>query len=389
MLETSTIHNQFNYQKNNKEMIALLTFLHFKNYGTMLQAYALQRKINDLGYECEYIDYGGHFVPKGLRKYLGLIKKIIISQIPDGKGVDSERFYYTLRFRRFVKGINAFKKEFLRINPKTFSTSDLKVINKEYEKFVVGSDQTWRIKNNDFYFLSFVEDNQKKMAYAPSFGTLHFTDEAIQFIKKKIGSFHCLSCRERANAVRLTNELGEKVEFVLDPTMLITSEEWKAMEVPFVGMPNRFILCYILGEKECISDFAEKLGKKYKLDVYYIMTRPMYATRKHVIKDATPLQFLYLVRNCTYMITDSFHGTIFSINFSTQFFAFNKREGGGSMGDNDRILEILKEFELEERLCTEGIERDYFKDIDYNKVQSTLSLLRDHSIAYLHNILNS
>ncbi len=370
-------------------MIALITFLHFNNYGTMLQAYALQRKIEELGFESEYIDYGGQVVASGFRKYLGHLKRVIISQFPDGKGVDSDRFFYTLRFRRFVNGINEFKKNHLNINRHILSAAELDNIKDSYEKFIVGSDQTWRVKNSDFYFLTFVDDNDKKIAYAPSLGTLHISDESIQILKRKIGSFKYLSCRERTNAVRLTQSFGREVEFVLDPTMLLSSDEWKVREKPYRGMPSQYILCYILGEKQCISDFAEQLGRQKNIPVYYIMTRPKYASKKHVIKDASPFQFISLVRNCSYMITDSFHGTIFSINLGVQFFAFNKREGGGSIGDNDRILEVLKEFDLDKRLCNEGGSYSDIPPIDYNRVQIIVNQLRTQSFDYLSRIVKN
>jgi hypothetical protein len=194
-----------------------------------------------------------------------------------------------------------------------------------------------------------------------------------------------LSCRERTNCEILSTALGREVAYVLDPTFLLTANDWNQIAKPTEGMQTKqYILCYILGEKKRISDFAEKLGKEKGLPVYYIVTRPLYLMKKNHLF-ATPESFLCLIRDAAYVVTDSFHGSILCINYNTQFYSFTKREEVNDV-DNDRILEILNTFELSNRYKDDNDTLE--EDIDYKAVNSIVEHYREKSKVYLSKTIS-
>ena len=168
----------------------------------------------------------------------------------------------------------------------------------------------------------------------------------IQIPLKQFGK---ISCRERGMAVKISNLIQKKVTPVVDPTLLLDRTEWEEVSKPMVGMPSKYILCYILGEKNSISLFAERLGKVEELPVYYILTRPCYLDKENYLSGVGPGEFISLIMNASFVCTDSFHGSIFCINLNIPFYSFTKRDSKDSKNDNDRILLVLKEFGLESR----------------------------------------
>ena len=183
----------------------------------------------------------------------------------------------------------------------------------------------------------------------------------------------------------LTSLLGKKVEHVLDPTLLLKEEDWMKIERKY-DVPEKYILCYCLGEKKEVRAFAKQLGKAHNIPVFYIPSNYRDLLYGNTLFGVGPLEFLYLFRHATYICTDSFHGTIFSINFRKNFYSFYKRKGGRQSGDNSRIFQILNEFSLINRLKDDKFEEEL--DIDYkNIIDDYLEQEREHSFSFLKQIL--
>ena len=207
----------------------------------------------------------------------------------------------------------------------------------------------------------------------------------VKYLRYRLKSFDMLSCREKENTELLSNALCKKVYHVVDPTLLLDKTEWQNYMTPIPNMPQKFVLCYILGEKECIGDYAEFLGNKKGFPVYYILTRPAHAHRENVLKSVGVQEFLWLINNCQYLVTDSFHGTIFAINFGKEMISFDKFEG--DMYDNGRIQNILSLFGIESHYMRVYEER-IPSDIDYVKVNALLDAKKRDSLSYLNSIVN-
>lgn len=383
-----------NNQHNNKNKIALVAPFRGENYGTVLQAYALAKKINDLGRDCEYISYTPYYrhtlwerIIRKILKVLGLLK----DEHKRVEGIDDYSFYRKPEFASICKKCDDFSNKFIhytkQYNPKTINSCP------RYERYIVGSDQTWSMERCDkygFYWLKWCPRESRKMAYAPSLGTTNLSDQHIAQIKKYISSFEYVSCREEKNAHMLSQILKKNVPYVVDPTMLIDKDTWRTLMTP-ITLPKQYVLAYILGEKDCISEFAEQLGKQYNIPVYYVLTRPKYLDREHVLDALGPQEWVYAIFNATYVITDSFHGTLFSINLNKDFYTFTKRqEETNILNDNDRIQEVLTTFGLMDRFVVDNMVEEKLRDIhaiEYAKINPTVVEQRKFSEDYLHKII--
>lgn len=370
-------------------MIGLVSYHSEPNYGTMLQAYALAKAIDMLGYNCEYIQYRG-ITQKPLWKYH--LHKVLAKAYHLVRPAKEEFGYFqTTEFSSISKRFKDFHRYFIPCSSIEYSFDTIKQANDRYDCFIVGSDQTWsRYMNrlpSSINFLPFVSEKSKKKSYAPSIGSTHIDKDYLYRLIKELSGFEALSCREKENCEYLTPLLGQKVTYVVDPTLLLRPSDWDTISL-LPELKNGFILAYILGVKECISDFAERLGKEKGLPVYYILTRPEYLSKEHVLDSVGPQEFIGYIKSASYIVTDSFHGSIFSINYSRNFYSFAKRSValGDLTNDNDRIISFLSELQLTNRFKKDD-DYSFEPDIDYNPVNEKLEVLRESSWGYLKKIL--
>lgn len=362
------------------------------NHGTMLQAFALAKAIENLGFQAEYISYVPYIKKTLFQKavyYLLHPRQLILklSKHNRKKSIDDYSFFSTsvfaktkYEFTNFYE--NLIPKTKIIYNPKTIKDID------GYSNFIVGSDQTWspsRYKPGSIFFLDFVKDGVSKNSYAPSLGTTDVPDFFQDVLKQKLTDFNNISCREEMNSKLISKLINKEVTHVVDPTLLLTTKQWDTI-ARHVAIPDKYILCYILGEKSSISEFAENLGKKTGIPVYYIVTRPLYLQKKHTINDIGPAHFIWLIKNASYIITDSYHGTIFSILYNKKFYSFTKREENSSINDNDRIWELLQKLDLTDRFVNNGIPEELRKT-NYQKVNKIIDERRVSSLLYLKRIL--
>ena len=354
------------------------------NYGTVLQAFALYESLRKLGVEAEYLNYSSSAsLPRWKRIARYLLHPSLINE--------------RLRTKRMVNQIVAFLNseefmankvkydQFIRMIPCSvpYDINTIKNANSQYDLFVVGSDQTWSPFLNDsssIYFLNFAE-NFKKTSYASSLGTTDISEDYKRILKEKLASFKHLSCREEFGAEMLSELTGKKVEHVLDPTLLLCAKEWEVYEQPVRGVPEKYILVYQLGSRPELKIYADVLSSKQGIPVISILTNANTKEWDTTVDGIGPSEFLWLIHHATYIVTDSFHGTMFSINYQKQFFSFTKVEGGSGSFDNIRLEDVLSCFEMANRLITD--KNVLPNDIDYRKVSDTLETRRDTSKIYL------
>lgn len=368
--------------------IGLVSYHRDPNYGTMLQAFALAHTIKKLGYDCEYLNYYEYKQPTVIKKILSKIYHTI-KRLLKIKGSIEYDFFNNIEFKNIKESFYIFHECFIPYSKKQFFCNTISTAVNDYDFFIVGSDQTWSEAVNKFgttiNFLDFVKDSNRKRSYALSIGTVHINKNYLDVLLPKLKQFRNLSCRERQNCNLLESELLDKVEFVLDPTFLLSPSDWNSyIHEPIIE--GKYILAYILGTRECISKFAEKLGEHNNLPVYYILTRPEYLSKDNLLKTIGPFDFVNLIENASFIVTDSFHGTILSINFEKNFYSFTKRDGSATTIDNDRIGTVLQEFELNDRLLNDEFANE-LGSIDYIRVKSKLENLRESSLNYLKTII--
>ncbi len=245
--------------------IGIVTWFHYKNYGTVLQAYALQSFLKSQGYKCELINYIPLNNKTLIQKIkLGNFKKRILNKI------ESYRFKFLSEVEKeeLKKRNNKFEK-FLNKNidftSKIYSYDDLLKLNDMFDCFICGSDQIWNPNNlNGFYFLDFVNDKRKKISYAPSFGVKYIQPSKEIKIQQWINKFDKISVREEDGANILNNLTQKDVQVVVDPTLLLSSKIWKEISIN-PGITDDYILCYFLGDKKRILGNFRQIKQNYKL----------------------------------------------------------------------------------------------------------------------------
>lgn len=359
---------------NNKK-IATLTFHRAINYGAVLQCYALQKSIEKSGCDTEVLDYRSAFLeklhnPHNISKYKSIL-----------------HFGYSVLKNRVKKDNRKAFRDFSEKNlklSKKYSRESIKSAADEYKAFIVGSDQVWNHKCTDFdrtYFLDFLSDKSQKYSYAASIG-IKLDDEKIRGeYKSLLSDFSVLSVREE-QAQKELNILGLSSEVALDPTLLLTGDEWRTLEEKPKMKIGKYVLVYVITATPSVFEAAEKIAEKYGLQIVYI--NEFLFNRRGVknISKITPNEWLWLFDNAEYIVTNSFHGTAFSINFNKQFYV---EPLPVKTNVNSRIFDLLGLLNLQSRVV-EGADDVDFANIDYENVD--LENHREHSLALLEKTLS-
>lgn len=368
------------------QKVAIMTWYTYQNYGSALQASALYHVIERMGYEPDFIDY----TPKGnVRDSVHstfserLIKRIKAKLNP--VYISAER---SVRFKNYMKTRTT-------CSARCNSYPELHDLNKRYHAFICGSDQIWAPNCYDSkYFLDFVDDPEKMIAYAPSIGLPDVENDTIRSrIADHIARFKHLSIREQQGADLIKRMTGQTAKMALDPTLLLESSEWdsyadvwNAEKLP----DSRYILCYFLGEAEKYMGYVRTLSHRMQIPFYVIPQTAREKRSNHSIPfEVGPSEFVSLIKNATYVCTDSFHGMAFSINYNIPFSVFKRFSDNDPNNQNSRIFNLLKILQLESRLS--GAQRKNEKDTeiscDYTLANEHLKALRIDSIRFLKSAL--
>ncbi len=338
----------------NKKKVGIITsYLDFnKNYGGILQAYALSSLITQLGYDTYIMPYVYEFIEEGKSDLLHKAYRFGIKQIRKitNPQFRNQQFFYDNMLKFVNKELPIYRESRIRVN-------ELKEISSDFYAFVSGSDQVWstKLQNNHCdpgMFLSFVPQGVKKIAYAPSLGsTLEMNAITAYEFKQAVCGYDSISSREKLGKDLIERITGREAPMVLDPTLLYDRENWyKFISVPD-NLPKDYILLYRFGNMKS-TDLAIKIfEEKYK---YPIIELPSSAVsiNDHYNKryDINPACFLGLIKNARLVLTDSFHCTVFCILMKTQFFTFYRQEPSQSSNMNGRLDDLLKLTNLESRL---------------------------------------
>lgn len=363
------------------------------NYGACLQAYALSTTIDSLGYDCEilqYIEPEGYFEPS-VSNYL---KNTCIYNKLRSISPSYKNAYLCEKIKR--KSFDRFRKKYLNISEKKYHCFDeLKSANKDYDMFVCGSDQIWNPTfyggNNKAYFLSFAEKGKKKISYAPSIGLDKIPDQYAKDFSDLVRYLDNISVRE-SNAVDIVKELsGCDAKHVLDPTLLLNGEQWSEIVGEKRIVKNPYIFCYLFGNHDEYDVAIEHLREiSGGLEVVIVPFCERHLKNPYTkIYDAGPLEFLNLIKNAQYVITDSFHATVFSILFSRPFFTLPRFKENQKNSMNSRIYSLLDAVGAQDRLIDYSQVNSFRADgdIDYVAVHSNLTSMRKSSLEYLKGAL--
>lgn len=386
-----------------KKKVGLVTCYFKHNYGSMLQAYATQKILdnNNIPNETIYIENNVDF-KKGKRKYY-------LGQIFNYTFIKSKLGMIKLKFDKKVnrqlgnniairdKKYEEFKKNFHLTKAHNTYDELCEICQKKYDSVLVGSDQLWLPVNvvADYYTLNWVPENINKISYATSFGISTIPDKYKDLYGKFLNRIDYISVRENQGEL-LVKELSSKnATLVCDPTMLLTKKEWQEVSISKPIVKEKYILCYYLGKSIEYRKFAERLKEKtgYKIVSLnhcdeYVKYSDTFADIKPY--DIGPAEWLNLIENAEFICTDSFHGTVFSLLFNKKFFTFRRYKEGSKVSTNSRINSLLNLVHLNDRLLTgnENVDEVINKKIDYVEVDKIISQFRNESKQFLINAIN-
>ena len=372
---------------------------YFKNnYGSMLQAYATKKILdnNNISNETINIDNNIDF-KKGKRKYYA-------SQLFNFKFIKSKFGMIKLKLdKKIVKDLgknisirDSKYKEFRKEFNLSISCPDYKSLSEmaeaKYSDVIVGSDQLWLPVNvvSDYYTLNWVPDNINKISYATSFGISKIPDKYTDEYKKFLSRINYLSVREESGK-KICDEYGISSKVVCDPTILLTKEEWEQEAVQERIIPDKYILCYFLGSNIEHRKFAEKLREKTGYKIVSLNHADEYVKYSDTFADITPYdigprEWINLIKNAEYVCTDSFHGTVFSLLFNKTFFDFRRYSESNKMSTNSRIDSLLDLAGVDKnRILTgnEDVDTVIKYKINYNKVNKNIDKIRQESKKWL------
>jgi len=379
--------------------IGIITIVNVNNYGAELQAFALNRKLTDLGYDNEIIDYLYYILPKYEDKPQSKpLFKINIKNKIKWKILKSLNFIVRTIWSKEAKNRNekftTFHKKHTKLSKPYTNIDQLYNSKMIYDIYMVGSDQVWNPQTQTSllpYFLTFAPKDKKKIAYAPSFGESNIPIEGQIIYKEYLSLFDSLSSREKRGAEMIKEITGREATHVLDPTVLLAKEEWLSVaNLPNLTSEQPYILIYVITYSPYIKKFAEFLSAAtgYRLiRICKSAGKEDSELNTENITDAGPSEFLGYFSQASMVVSNSFHGTIFSTKFNKPFFTVVPAHKTNTVRQRD-YLNLLG---LENRLIEEGANfPDVNKlDIDFTQCNKIMASQIEKSLLYLINAIEN
>lgn len=383
-------------------MLGLATPFQTQNYGTKLQAFAMQNLFSDLGYDVEVISYIYVSDTKSKIKNLLSPKKIksVISSAKS-KNANSKNPEYCKCISERNKEFNDFVNSHLHTT-RTFSTIEsLAEYSKKYEAVICGSDQIWlplHIKKQ-YYSLEFVPNGVRRIAYAPSIGidTIEKKDQKIysEFLAK----MDSVSCREISGCNLINKLSGKSAQIVLDPTLMVKKEVWDTLSGKDKVVDGDYIFCYFLGNNSAHRQKVVELSKLTGCKIVCLPHITNYVAADSNYADLTPYnigpdKFINLIKHAKYVCTDSFHGSVFSTIFEKEYFVFQRFSDSDKGSTNNRLSSLITNLGIESRkisddqLTTFNWSDNIKCKINYSQVNTRLNDLRDSSMSYIKTSLS-
>lgn len=386
--------------KGKIKKVGIVTLYHKNyNFGGLLQAYALPMALEIyLGISAEQIDYVFKYQEHPqIKDVISLIN--IINYF-------GYVFFKKLENKSLQKRKQAFE-QFINFIPHSKHSYEYDTISEsldEYTKFICGGDQIWndyqkvkwyREEDSYVFTLQFVPEDVKKFSYAPSMAVLELTDEFKKIICKGINRLDMISLREKRSLSVLQELTDKPLVVTVDPVLLLKEKDWlKIIQYPKIR--QKYILCYLLGDsleqRKAVKIFSSKTKCK-TVTFPHVLTNDvrkcdLFFGDIHDYKSG-PQEFLGLIKNAEFIITDSFHTCVFSMIFKTPFVVFERKKIGEKGNMNSRIYDFLEEYHLENQLVSEKELADMkeIPGIDFTYAHKHWEKRREESLKYLENAL--
>lgn len=397
MVETSILDDK----NENKKMkpIGLVTCYFHHNYGSMLQAYATELIMQQMGLPFQTIACKAPINYMQENKILYIIKKLLIADWKMRLGkmkierAKKENPMFAKNWEIRNKAFDQFAETFFHVSPYCKNREELTKMAENYSAFLVGSDQLWRTDSveHGYYTLEWVPDHIRKIAYSTSIGVKEVPWFQVEKNKRFMNRFDHIALREQSACDLVYKLTGRKVPVVLDPTLLFTGDQWLGIQQQEPLTNGKYIFCYLLGDNPSQREFIKRVKEKTGYKIVALQQLDDYIPSDEGFADEAPYigprEFLNYIRNAEYVFTDSFHCSVFSILYKKNFFTFSRFAEGAKQSTNTRIDNLLHITGLEDRRMTKDktIEEVVNFKRKFDGVDEKLNALRKSSMDYLYN----
>ena len=367
--------------------VLIVTIIDYSNYGNRLQNYALAEMLKSLslnvtcGLELFSKENADHLSGKWeqiLKPVLPFCLYKVLSEVwrMSRPAIEREREH---RFRNFSD-------QYLQMLPRIYvnKSSELEEkISLDYDYYIAGSDQIWNpyFAGADYQFLTFAPSD-KRIAFSASFGAKELGQNEAKRYARRLNDFAYISVREQSGAGIVKKLTGKVADVVLDPTLLLLQGEWeRILKKPSLQLPKHYMLAFFLGEKPKTA--IDRFSMQQDIPVLYMNCKSY--PDLYVLD---PSEFLYMVKKADYVLTDSFHGTVFSVKFNREFYVFRRRQKGME-NMFTRITDLLTRFGLEERIQEWDAVRKapVVPDWQWQKICAVLEEEREKTMKKLQELL--
>lgn len=381
--------------------IALVTCYFQHNYGSQLQALATQMICEKMDWPHETIKIDGLKPEINKAKYKYFLSRIfdintILDKMATVRKVVAQKTnpQYAKNSALRDSIFSDFANHKFRLSQYYSSKRELGEQATQYSAFIVGSDQLWLPSNitADYYTLNFVPNGigVKKIAYATSFGISNLPEKQARMAQAFLPKLDSIMVREESGRKLVKKLIGKDIPVVCDPTLLFSAEEWDQFLPPQRRIAEPYILCYFLGNNPQQRNWAKSLAKEAGCKIAqlphldeFIKSDEGFAD--YPLYDVSPLDFVSLIRDAKYVLTDSFHCSVFSTLFEKQYFSFRRYSDDGTVSTNGRLYSLLDSFGLSHRMLKgdEPIAETMNQPIDYKSVLQRLDVMRKDSLSLL------
>lgn len=371
------------------------------NYGSMLQIFATQQAINKFGWRYELVRYDKKTIGFLLKNVTRLFNPYFMNgKIEDLKKIRNLEKHLEIKKKNNerLKCIENYRKTHIGPYSKVYKGyKSLQEGAKNYDAVMVGSDQLWTPAGiqSKFYNLLFVPEDVRKIAFATSFGVVEIPKNQVEMTKEYLRRIQFLSVRENSGAAIVKKLTGRDIVVAADPTLLFSGKEWLSFFEYKRMVEKPYIFAYFLGDTKEHRAAVTTLAKEFGLEVVTCPHMDQFVEQDlnfgdEQLFDVGPIEFLNLIRGATYVCTDSFHGSIFSILNHKKFVTFNRYNDELLKSKNSRINSLFEILGLENRHyilgCTNIV--DMMKtEIDYKEVDIRLESLRKKTFEFLETSL--
>lgn len=390
-----------------RKKVAIASCYYQNNYGSMLQAYATQVILDNMNIANETIDISGLKKEINVAKYkyflkasltsdiliykFGNLKNLIIRKMSKGN--------YAQLAKVRVNEFETFRRERICMSEKFKTKAELsEKCERKYSAVIVGSDQLWLPGNisGDFFTLNFVPQTVNSIAYATSFGQSFLPKDIEKKAKVFLAKIRHIGVREETGKALVKKLTGRNVGVVCDPTLLLTGQEWLSIlgNGNFKAKDNDYIFCYFLGKNPLHREFAKKVKEETGLKIVALthLDEIVTADKNYADEnpyDVGPIEFVRLIYNAKYILTDSFHCSVFSVLFEKDFYTFRRYPNTTKHSTNSRVENLLQKLGLSNRLldAKEDVREILKMKIDYQDVLTKLARFREKSFEYLQQAL--